>query len=313
MAFSDLFKKKKDSKSPSKAGAEGGTEGSISADIIPFLNIIAKNSLALPGMARDMNVLRQNIVKLVKLKNAEAITKADKFFKTEDKREAELEDARKKEAPTQVKNNDKGKSKKEDKSSDEEGIAEYLFKLLGKTLAALFLGIGMGIAAAFDLGKLIDTIKEKLNPMPMLEGLFESIKNVWKQITESDIDTALASVGLSHLKNQSAMKLSAGERQRLSLARAKLQQPRVILLDEPTANLDPSTTEHVEAIIKNLALNGCGVIFTSHHLGQVQSLSDQVVFLADGQCLEVSNTENFFKHPQSEQAKKFIARELGWK
>ena len=197
MAFSDLFKKKKDSKSPSKAGAEGGTEGSISADIIPFLNIIAKNSLALPGMARDMNVLRQNIVKLVKLKNAEAITKADKFFKTEDKREAELEDARKKEAPTQVKINDKGKSKKEDKSSDEEGIAEYLFKLLGKTLAALFLGIGMGIAAAFDLGKLIDTIKEKLNPMPMLEGLFESIKNVWKQITESDIvaETLIKGVG----------------------------------------------------------------------------------------------------------------------
>jgi len=133
------------------------------------------------------------------------------------------------------------------------------------------------------------------------------------KISESDIDTALASVGLSHLKDQSALKLSAGERQRLSLARARLQKPRVILLDEPTANLDPSTTEQVETIIKNLALEGCGVIFTSHHLGQVQSLSDQVVFLADGQCLEVSNTENFFKHPQSDQAKKFIHRELGWK
>lgn len=133
------------------------------------------------------------------------------------------------------------------------------------------------------------------------------------KISESDIDTALASVGLSHLKDQSALKLSAGERQRLSLARARLQKPQVILLDEPTANLDPSTTEQVEAIIKNLALEGCGVIFTSHHLGQVQSLSDQVVFLADGQCLEVSNTENFFRHPQSDQAKKFIHRELGWK
>ena len=194
-SFGSLFRKKKNTKSPTKDG--GGSEGSISADIVPFLNIIAKNSLALPGMARDMNVLRQNIVKLVKLKNAEAITKADKFFKTEDKREAELEDARKKESPTQVKINDKGKSKKEDKSSDEEGIAEYLFKLLGKTLATLFLGIGVGIASAFDLSKLIDTIKEKLNPMPMLEGLFESIKNVWKQITESDIvaETLIKGVG----------------------------------------------------------------------------------------------------------------------
>ena len=93
--LSTLFKREsKKPTSPSKEGDDGDT---ISSDIIPFLNIIAKNSLALPGMARDMNVLRQNIVKLVKLKSAEAITKADKFFKTEDQREAELEEARKKE------------------------------------------------------------------------------------------------------------------------------------------------------------------------------------------------------------------------
>jgi tungstate transport system ATP-binding protein len=130
---------------------------------------------------------------------------------------------------------------------------------------------------------------------------------------KDDIDQALASVGLTHLKNQSALKLSAGERQRLSLARAKCQRPKMILLDEPTANLDPSTTEQVEAIIQQMANDGCGVIFTSHHLGQVQALADRIVFLNEGVCLESRNTRDFFEQPQTEQAKKFIARELGWK
>jgi tungstate transport system ATP-binding protein len=132
-------------------------------------------------------------------------------------------------------------------------------------------------------------------------------------ISDEDIDKALASVGLAHLSNQSAIKLSAGERQRLSLARAKCQKPKMILLDEPTANLDPSTTEQVEAIIRQMADDGCGVIFTSHHLGQVQALANQIIFLNEGECLEASCTEDFFKHPQTEPAKKFIARELGWK
>jgi len=62
-----------------------------------------------------------------------------------------------------------------------------------------------------------------------------------------------------------------------------------------------------------MADDGCGVIFTSHHLGQVQALADQVVFLNEGVCLEACGTEDFFVRPQTEQAKKFIARELGWK
>lgn len=132
-------------------------------------------------------------------------------------------------------------------------------------------------------------------------------------ISEKDIDDALSSVGLAHLKNQSAIKLSAGERQRLSLARAKCQRPKVILLDEPTANLDPSTTEQVEEIIRQMASEGCGVIFTSHHLGQVQTLANQVIFLAEGECLEISSAQDFFSSPQTEQAKKYIKRELGWK
>jgi len=196
MAFADLFKKTKNPKSPSKAKETESTEGSISADVIPFLNIIAKNSLALPGMARDMNVLRQNIVKLVKLKNAEAITKADKFFKSEDQREAELEEARKKEtSPVAV--DAKGKPKKEKETGGDEGIFEYLWNLLKKILGTLFIGLGLAFASAFDLGKLVSTITEKLNPLPLIESFFDSIAKGWKAITETDIvkETLIKGVG----------------------------------------------------------------------------------------------------------------------
>lgn len=133
------------------------------------------------------------------------------------------------------------------------------------------------------------------------------------QITDDDIDTALISVGLSNLADQSALKLSAGERQRLSLARAQLQNAKVILLDEPTANLDPSSTDQVEEIIKSLINQGRSVIFTSHQLAQVERIANQVIFMADGHCSETVDTELFFKSPPTKDAQRFIQHELGWK
>ncbi len=190
MAFLDAFKKEKKPKSPTKVGGE--TEGSISADIIPFLNIIAKNSLALPGMARDMNVLRQNIVKLVKLKNKEAITtKADKFFKTEDQKEAELEAARKKETAPKQEKSGRDKKQKEEKDEDGGGILSSIFKALWETvkviLGGLFVALTLAFTKAFDLGRMVAEIAEKLNPMPLIEGLFSTLKEGWKKISETDI------------------------------------------------------------------------------------------------------------------------------
>lgn len=181
-SISSFFKKEKSPTSPTKEGEDG----SISSDIIPFLNIIAKNSLALPGMARDMNVLRQNIVKLVKLKNAEAITKADKFFKTEDQKEAELEAARKKETSPKPEKESKPKKEKMEKGG-EDTIFDVLWDFIKKTVGALIIGLGIAFAKVFDIGKLISDIADKLNPLPLIENLFKSIEEGWKEITETDI------------------------------------------------------------------------------------------------------------------------------
>lgn len=129
-------------------------------------------------------------------------------------------------------------------------------------------------------------------------------------VSDADIDQALARVGLSHLANNPAQKLSAGERQKLCFARARLQNPKLVMLDEPTANLDPNASDDVEAMMTQLAQESKVVIFTSHNMAQVQRLANTVLFMQDGQILEIATPEQFFKNPQSKEATKFLAREF---
>ena len=129
-------------------------------------------------------------------------------------------------------------------------------------------------------------------------------------VSDADIDQALARVGLSHLANNPAQKLSAGERQKLCFARARLQNPKLVMLDEPTANLDPNASDDVEAMMMQLAQESKVVIFASHNMAQVQRLANTVLFMQDGQILEIATPEQFFKNPQSKEATKFLAREF---
>ena len=129
-------------------------------------------------------------------------------------------------------------------------------------------------------------------------------------VSDADIDQALARVGLSHLANNPAQKLSAGERQKLCFARARLQNPKLVMLDEPTANLDPNASDDVEAMMTQLAQESKVVIFASHNMAQVQRLANTVLFMQDGQILEIATPEQFFKNSQSKEATKFLAREF---
>ena len=188
MAFADLFKKNRNPNSPTKEGQE--STANISADVIPFLNIIAKNSIALPGMARDMNVLRQNIVELVKLKSAEAVTnKAKDFFKTEDQREAELEEARKKEKVTLVEG--EGSKKKRGAGREEKDMANSIFDfLLGivkKVGGAILFGLFAAFATVFKIGDFISELMDKFTPLKWIENLFKAIEDGWTKLTETDI------------------------------------------------------------------------------------------------------------------------------
>ena len=123
----------------------------------------------------------------------------------------------------------------------------------------------------------------------------------------------LERVGLAHRAADSARLLSGGEKQRLALARAWAVEPRLLLLDEPTANLDPSAVEAVEHIIRGIRTDGAKVLMTTHNLGQATRLADDIVFLAEGRVQEHAPAQRFFARPQSSAARRFIQAELPWR
>jgi tungstate transport system ATP-binding protein len=123
----------------------------------------------------------------------------------------------------------------------------------------------------------------------------------------------LERVGLAHRAEDSARLLSGGERQRLALARAWAMRPQLLLLDEPTAALDPSATDTVEHIVREIRTDGTRILMTTHNLGQAMRISDDIVFLAGGRVVEHTPTTRFFARPQSTEAKLFIQGELPWR
>ena len=129
-------------------------------------------------------------------------------------------------------------------------------------------------------------------------------------IENADIDRVIEQVGLSELANSPAHKLSAGERQKVCLGRAILQKPNLVLLDEPTANLDPKTTEQVEELIRQFDRQGVEVIFSSHQLAQVQRLAEHIIFIDQGEIKEKGPVGPFFNNPQTPAAKRHLQQEL---
>ena len=103
---------------------------------------------------------------------------------------------------------------------------------------------------------------------------------------ERHIDTAIAEFDLQRLRNTRCGVLSSGEQTRVSLAKAMLNDPALLLLDEPTASLDPSTARDVRAHIQAFAARGRGgVLWTSHNMMEVETVCDRVLFLSRGKIL----------------------------
>lgn len=117
-------------------------------------------------------------------------------------------------------------------------------------------------------------------------------------------------VGLLSLASRPARRLSGGEQQRLALARALARQPEILLLDEPTASLDPAATRFVEEIILAAAHSGTKIVMASHDLGQVRRLAGDVVFLVRGRLVERADAADFLDRPGTSQAAAFVRGDL---
>ena len=120
----------------------------------------------------------------------------------------------------------------------------------------------------------------------------------------------LERVGLFDLAQRPARKLSGGEQQRLALARALARDPEILLLDEPTASLDPAATRAVEEIVLMAAQSGIKIVMASHDLGQVRRLAGEVMFMVRGALCERASAADFLDHPTTPEAAAFLRGDL---
>lgn len=121
---------------------------------------------------------------------------------------------------------------------------------------------------------------------------------------------AVARARLSGLAHRPARVLSAGEQQRLAVARALACAPDLLLLDEPTASLDPASTHAVEALIGEAHESGVATAMVTHDAGQARRLADELVFLDAGRVAEVGRVAEILDAPRSEPARAWLEGRL---
>jgi tungstate transport system ATP-binding protein len=129
------------------------------------------------------------------------------------------------------------------------------------------------------------------------------------EITQK-VSESLRMVGLANFEKRKARKTSGGEQQRISLARALLLNPQILLLDEPTANLDPNSARIIEKAILIQKSSDSVIVMATHNLGQAKRLADTVIHIHEGRIIEAASSKDLFDNPQNETTRKFIHGEL---
>lgn len=145
------------------------------------------------------------------------------------------------------------------------------------------------------------TARENIMLAPKLMG-----KESKEQI-EQEADKLLARIGLTEKADYYPCMLSGGQQQRVAIARALAMKPDILCFDEPTSALDPELTGEVLKVIKGLKDSDTTMIVVTHEMGFAQSVSDKVIFMAQGQIEEMGTPEEVFEHPKSEKTKAFLA------
>ena len=121
-------------------------------------------------------------------------------------------------------------------------------------------------------------------------------------------DPLLEKVGLAAKRDAYPYSLSGGQKQRVAIARALAMSPAVMLFDEPTSSLDPELVGEVLSVMRELAGEGMTMIVVTHEMGFARDVCQEVVFMDDGQVVEQSSPEEFFRNPRTERAQRFLAR-----
>ncbi len=133
-----------------------------------------------------------------------------------------------------------------------------------------------------------------------------NVKNMKKEDAVNLALELLQKVGLSDKADAYPSKLSGGQQQRVAIARALAMQPKMMLFDEPTSALDPELVGEVLQVMKNLADDGMTMIVVTHEMGFAKEVADRVVFMYQGEILEVDSPDVLFNNPKHEKTKNFL-------
>lgn len=161
------------------------------------------------------------------------------------------------------------------------------------------------ITQVFQTPYLITTTVEKNIAYPL------KLRGWGEDEIEERVAQLCQELDLTGMRKKKAWKLSGGETQKVALARALSFHPRLLLLDEPTANIDPSTTAEIEKmLIKINEEEKTTVVLVTHNLAQAKRTCDRCLFLKSGQLIETGRADQILANPKEELTRKFIAGEL---
>ncbi len=173
------------------------------------------------------------------------------------------------------------------------------------------------LAMVFQEASLFDTTIERNVAYglkvrrPWRERLREGVvSTVRSNGTAAAVREALDVVGMADERERAARTLSGGEAKRVSFARAMAVDPGVVLLDEPTSDLDPRNTAIIEEAITEASRRDIGVVVATHDMHQARRIADRVGVLLDGRLTEVGPTERIFENPDDDRTRRFISGEL---
>ena len=136
------------------------------------------------------------------------------------------------------------------------------------------------------------------------------LRGMAKRDAENLAMELLKRVGIGDKANVYPAMLSGGQQQRVAIARALAMQPELMLFDEPTSALDPEMVGEVLDVMVNLAKDGMTMICVTHEMGFARSVADRVVFMADGQILEVGTPSEIFDSPKHPRLQQFLKQVL---
>ncbi|KLN66743.1 MULTISPECIES: amino acid ABC transporter ATP-binding protein [Vibrio] len=184
-----------------------------------------------------------------------------------------------------------------------EALEQGIISVLGKRNSALNPGqVGM-VFQHFNLFPHL-TVLENLTLSP-IRTLKLSKENAYQRALHF-----LKRVNIEEQANKYPVQLSGGQQQRVAIARSLCMQPEILLFDEPTSALDPETIQEVLDVMTDLAQDGITMICVTHEMGFAKKVADRVIFMDQGQILEMATPEQLFSAPSHPRTQQFLAQIL---